>query len=157
MLVGIALMLMVFDSYRKLKSRDALKSRWFILGLVFATVFAVQVSQQTCSFNVAVVFQQWWVEHPVSYITQFIYQIAYQVVYVLPLAVLLMIHLVIGRHEQMTPFQRRLAFIACLMLMSIGMLLLVYPQGLANVLLSVVVSLVSTVVGWFLSNRYRDE
>ena len=157
MLVGIALLLTVLNTYRKMKSQVALHPSPLVFAVVVFTVFAIQIYQQTCVFNAAFILEQWWVDHPLSPAKHMFYQVIYQVFYVLPLAILLLFFLVFGRHRRLTSFQQALAIAGSLILLSIGLILVVYPQLLANLLLSMAVLPASIFVGWLINNRSRDE
>jgi glutaredoxin len=153
-LVGAVLLLAALSMYRKSKDPVVLKPGLVIFPVIFFTVCAVYVAQQTCVFNSAVILEQWWAEHTISPIKQLFYQLLYQVFYLLPLVILLLFFLVFGRFRRLRTYQQMLINAGILVLVSIGIILLVYPSLLANLVVSNVVLFASIVVGWLIK-RYR--
>lgn len=151
--VAILLFFVMFGMYRKMTSRVLLKpGPLFFSGVIF-TVIAMQIAQQTCTFNVAMVFEQWWTEHTITLATHRLYLIVYQFFYVLPLVFMLLFFLIFGQYQRICSFQQKLTPAAYLVLMSIGVILLVYPYLLANLLISIVVPLVSVIGGWLIARQ----
>ena len=147
--VAILLFLVGLNRYRNKMSKPGP----LIFAVVIFSVFAIQIAQQTCLFNVAMVFEQWWEEHAISPATHVFYLIVYQFFYILPLVIILLFFLIFGRYQRICSFQQRLTFAAYLVLMSIGVILLVYPHLLANVMVSIAVPFASVFVGWFITRR----
>ena len=145
--VGIGLFLVVLNMYRKTRFRMIVKPSAAVFGLAILTVFAIHVAQQTCVFNVSMILEQWWAEHPPLPAMQLLYQIIYQFFYVVPLVLLLLLCLIVGRRQWIGAHQQSLTMAAYLLLMSIGVILLVYPQLLANMLLSITLPLVAIIGG----------
>ncbi len=156
MIIGLLLLFFMWSTYLKMMSHVVLKPGLLVFSVIILTAFAIQISQQTCVFNVALVLEQWWTDHVLSPEKHVFYQVIYQVFYILPLAFLLLFYLKFGRHQRMTAHHQTLNIAAYFMLMSISVILLVYPQWLANILVSIAVPVASIVVGWLIKN-YRSR
>ena len=155
-LTGILLLLSAFNHFRKMMSRVSTKPGILVFVVLILTVFAVQTYQQTCIFNVGLVLEQWLAEQTLSPVRYHLYHVIYQLIYLLPLAFLLIFTLIYGRHQRMVGYQKMLKIAACLILLSIGTILIVYPQVLSSLWISFVVLLVSICVGWVVGRFVRE-
>ena len=152
-LVGILLLFYALKDSRKLVARSVWKPDAFIFAVIIFTVFAVYVCQQTCLLNMALVFQQWLTEQTITPTKRIFYEAYYLFFYLLPMALILLFYFCVGRHQRLTKFQRTLQIASCLILMTLGLLLVVYPPLLADLLVSSIVLFVSIVIGWLLVRR----
>lgn len=149
-LIGLLLLLFTFRYFRKSQSRETIKPNLLAFIVVILTVIAVQTYQQTCVFNAALLFERWIREQSLAPLKQCLYMIAYQVLYLIPYVVLILIWRIVARKQRWVSWQNMFNKAACLILVCIGALLVVYPSLLANLSVSFLVLFASLVIGWFL-------
>jgi DMSO reductase anchor subunit len=70
---------------------------------------------------------------------------------------LVLVVLFLGRHRRFARFHKRLIIIARLILLSIGIILLVYPLLLANLWASILVLFGSVLMGSLLERIYEQD
>ena len=154
-LVGFLLLFFSWKDNRKMTSGVVMTPTILVYVTIIFTVIALQTYQQLCKFNVALIFEQWLTEQTFSPARQLFFQAIYQVVYLLPLSLILLLFLIFGRQQRATSYQDMLKISAKLILVSIGILLVVYPSLIANLSISIVVLLVSIGVGLYF--RYKKS
>lgn len=144
-----ALILFVAFQYAKAKWSSGVQRSvlWFLPVLVLS-VITVYARQQVCAFSVGAVFQQWIQTQPLTQAAYYFYQFTYLCFYLLPLTLLLGFYLAFGVHPR-----RILPVSGCLMLMITGLVMLIYPDGLASSGLSAIVLIVSLFLGWYYVSR----
>jgi len=152
-IVGFVLLLYSLSCGRKIWRGIEIKHAPHIYILIILTAITVQIYQQTCGLNLALVFEQWLAEQAVSVSRNALYQLIYQIFYALPLLLLLAFYLLFGQYRRISRFENALKVSATLILLVIGVLLAVYPQFLANLLLSSIVLLGSLFFGWLFIKR----
>lgn len=151
-LIGIALFLTALNVYQRRGHQEKTKIASFLMIVIF-TVFAVQIYQQTCLFNVSLVLEQWLTEQAFSPAKRLMYQIIYQIFYLLPLFILLVLYLIFGHYPKKPRYHQALKIAGSFILMAIGFLLVIYPRFLANLILSLVILLTAIMGGWFIISR----
>jgi hypothetical protein len=156
-LVGVLLIFFIGKDYRnKGGGRERRPSVFSYAASVFAA-FMVQTYQETCSLNFSIIFEQWLTEQNLSLIWRSMYQLCYQIIYSLPMMALVLVVLFLGRHRRFARFHKRLIIIARLILLSIGIILLVYPLLLANLWASILVLFGSVLMGSLLERIYEQD
>lgn len=149
-LVGLSLLFMVFKNLRK-KDRNHTR-----IAVVILAAALVQLYQQTCEFNLSLVFEQWLIEQTSSHLKQAVYLFLYQIFYILPFGLVTGLYFILNRFPWMTRAQVVLKFAAYLILISIGIILLIYPQLLAHLWVSIIVLLGSIIIGWVVERYYEQ-
>lgn len=150
---GVLLLFSVFRDYQKTR----MQADTTIIPWVVATIFlviGVHIYQQTCEFNLALVFAQWLTEQSISPGTRIVYQMMYQFFYLLPFVALLLFFLIAGRSGWMRRYHQWFKTVAYLILASIGIILLAFPTLLSNLWVSAIVLFGSIGVGW-VRGRYE--
>ena len=147
-LAGISLLIAVFRVYRKAAGYETSYACSWIFPVIMLLVFTLHIYQQTCAFNLALVFDQWLIEQPIAPITRHFYLIIYQIFYLLPLVSLLLLFLFTVRSDKFRRYQSTLNASAYLILSCIGIILLAYPAWLANSWISTIVFFGSIGAGW---------
>ena len=159
MLVGVILFFAVASTYRQKQTQWlSLRDGPVYFLLIIATVFAVQAYQQTCVFNIAPALEQWLAEQSFSSTKHLAYILMYQLIYLLPLAVFLLCYLLYKRKKHIALHQPLWKHTASLILISIGLILVFYPRGLASLTASIAVIVIAFLGGWMLTKReMRDN
>ncbi|CAM3036455.1 hypothetical protein [Legionella worsleiensis] len=124
--------------------------------LTFLLALMLQSYQQTCVMNWSYIFGQWLSNQQLSTTQSILYQLAYQTVYLLLLFVSLVLYMFLTQTKYWIGFKTKLNTIGLLYLMAIGLLLIIYPLALANLLFSLFILIALFVCGWFLS-KYREQ
>lgn len=150
---GALLLLFVVREYQKLRLLVVSKPDLFGFAVIFFSVVAIYACQQTCLLNMALVFEQWLTEQTISPSRHFFYQCYYLCFYLLPMALILLFYFYAGHHERLSRFRRMLQVASCLILMTMGLLLMVYPILFANLLVSSVILFTSVLLGWIFVRR----
>jgi len=148
-LVGLLLVLYVLRDFRKILSDVVITPDKYVYAVIFFTVFAVQIRQQTCLLNMGMVFEQWLVEQTVSSTRQFLYELYYQAFYLLPLVVFLSVYFLMSRYLRLASLHRMLQMAACFIFLMIGVLLVAYSPFMASLAVSMIVLLAALLMGWF--------
>ena len=146
--VGLLLVFSMFRYWRKKGVSNTCMPTVFGFSLVILTVIVVQIYQQTCLFNVSLVIEQWLAEQAISHEKRVFYQMLYQLFYAVPFTLLLLFYWLFGRSKRITPYPKMFSTAACLMLMSIGVILVFYPALLASPWASIFVLIAALVIGW---------
>lgn len=153
-LVGLLLFFGVASTIRyKLIPRFTMSAGPLFFSLIIMTVFAVQIYQQTCVFNVALILEQWLAEQSYSPAKHLVYILMYQFIYLLPLAIFLVWYLLRKNKKRIGSDRTTLKDAACFILMSIGAILVIYPFGLASLATSIAVLMMALLGGWMLAKR----
>ncbi len=149
--VGVLLLLATVNTYREKQSSATFTNGFLMIPIVCFTVIAVQTAQQTCTFNMALIYEQWMEEQTFSSVLKETYIILYQLFYLLPLVIVLLLFLWSKRFKRVIACQRMLQIAGYAILLTIGLLLIIYPKWLANVFVSAAVLILSLVIGRRLS------
>lgn len=149
-LIGLGLIAYVFKIYSK-KTED--HPNIFILILVGLTALVIEAYQQMCMPNFSLIFTQWLDLQPISALRREAYLFLYNLFYLLPLVLFtgLLIYCRVGR--KLESIKLFLIFTAWCLLLIIGVLLVVYPKGLADFFISVAVLFVSLIAAWLSVRR----
>jgi hypothetical protein len=153
LIVGILLSLSIMRDFQSPRKGPVLRPGAFIFGVIMATILAVQIGQQTCQFNISFIFEQWLINQSLSEGRHFAYQLYYLMVYLLPLMLVLLFYLLLGQSPRIVASQKMLQKAAYVMLISLAILLVVYPAWLGDLTVSIVVFFLSLVIGWFLTRN----
>ena len=159
MLVGVILFFAVASTYRQKRMQwlNLYDGPLYFL-LITLTVFAVQIDQQTCVFNISSALEQWLAEQSLSSSKHLAYIFIYQFIYLFPQAVCLVCYLLYKRKKHIVTHRPLFKHAACLILMSIGLILIFYPSGLANIAASIAIIVIAFLGGWMLTKReMRDN
>ncbi|KTD30716.1 hypothetical protein Lmor_2823 [Legionella moravica] len=149
-LTGLFTFYLAGQYYRKRSS-----AHLFFL-LTFLLAFMIQSYQQTCIMNWSYIFGQWLYNQQLNNAQLIAYQLAYQGIYLLFLFITLVFYILLIRMEFLAKFRNQLKTIGLLYIMAIGLMLIIYPLALANLVLSLITVLVLFVCGWILS-RFRGQ
>ena len=128
----------------------------FVLFVLCCTVVFVYVHQETCFFNMALVWNQWLMEQAFSPLLRYVYQMLYQIVYLLPLSLWLLIYLKGIPRYRKASFWQVLTIVSRVILVSIAIILLVFPSGLANAWLSFGVLVGGIIMGCGMRAWHRE-
>ncbi|MCP0914330.1 MULTISPECIES: thioredoxin domain-containing protein [Legionella] len=145
-LAGILLWIFILRYWWRHKLKEV-KPNVGIYGLVILTALSVQVFQQTCALNIALIFEQWLAKQVLTPAKFFAYHVLYQIIYTLPLLVFLLFYLLLGRYRRFTRYEKILQISACFILATIGAILIIYPKLLASFTLSVGVIIAAFLFG----------
>ena len=149
--VGLLLLFSLLSMYRKRLPATHLNSTPWVYVIVVLVVLVISVLQKTASgFNLSFVFEQWLLEQSLSQQGMLTYQLAYQLIYLLPMILLLFICMLMSNRAGYVRFQLALKQAGCLILLSMGILFVGYPQGLGDFFLSCAIFLISVGLAFFL-------
>ncbi|MBA2655643.1 MAG: hypothetical protein H0U70_01500 [Tatlockia sp.] len=144
-LIGLGLIAYVLSVYSKGRNIHP----GFTLPLLAAsTALIIEAYQQTCMPNIALIFTHWLDYHQISAIPRMFYIFCYHLIYILPLALFMAFVIYCRVQNKAEKFNTLfLCFSWCLLLI-IGLLFIIYPQGLANLPLSLVALFVALAAAW---------
>ena len=142
-LSGAALIAYVVQYYNAQWRSGRQRSMFWIVPVLLFGIATVYSYQQTCDFSVGALFQQWLQTQTLTSEAYYLSQLTYLAFYLLPLVLLLVFYLVFNVHPR-----KILPVAACLMLATMGVLLLAYPSGLSSLAISCVVSIAAFFVAW---------
>jgi len=126
---------------------SGMKSIFLMDMVVFFTTMSLEVYQQACGFQGAIIYNQWLIERHFSLGNQLIYKGIYQVIYLIPLVFLWVSFLWFSRTKSGITKQGLLYTAGQVILCSIGVLLVLYPAALSNLLSSIIVLLIALGIG----------
>lgn len=121
------------------------------LLVVFLVAFFTLVYQQTCLMNWSYIFEQWLSNQNLPAKQRGLYQFVYQCVYLMPIILTLILYSRVSNFKLFSKLKLRLHTIGILLIMAIGLFLIIYPFALANLAVSLLVVILLTICGWFLS------
>ncbi|AHE67656.1 hypothetical protein [Legionella oakridgensis] len=156
-IVGFLLLLYIVYFYRKLRFNDETRPARLHYVSVFLTAILVQIYQQTCALNVALIFEQWLSSQTLTMAGRLFYYLVYHLFYALPLVLFLAFYIFLSRSGRLASLYHKLSVAACLILLMIAGLLVIYPTLLASLSLSSMVLVISLLGGWIivrLQQRY---
>lgn len=143
LLTGFVLIAYVVQYYRVQWRSGLQRSALWTIPVILLGVATAYSYQQTCNFSVGALFQQWLNTQTMTPSAYAFCQLTYLVFYLLPLGCLFVFYLIFNVHPR-----RLLPVIGCLMLAAVGVLLLVYPEGLSSFNLSCVALFAVLFVAW---------
>jgi len=155
MVIGVLLLVYVSPFYQKWLVSKRLKSTKQTLIMGAVTLAMVYFYQQTCSLNVAMIFEHWLIEQTNSNAVYWLYALCYQICYLLPLILVLLVFYFFDRHPRLMRYHQMSRIFARLILLSIGVLLMVNPAALANVIVFYGVCFSSALVTWIILRRQK--
>lgn len=144
-LIGLSLIAYVYIIYAKGAN---IRPGLAIPILVGLTALIVEAYQQTCLPNFALIFTQWLDLQPISLLHRTFYVIIYNLIYIIPLALILTLIIYYRIYKKMEKFRPLLVCLAWCLLLVIGLIAIIYPQGFSNLLLSIAALLVSLIAAW---------
>jgi hypothetical protein len=149
--VGLLLILSLISMYRRRLAVMHLNSKPWVYIIVNLVVLVISVYQKTTDgFNLSFVFEQWLLEQSLSQQVILTYQLAYQLIYLLPMILLFFAYMLISNRDGCDRYQRVLKQAGCLILLSMGILFVGYPQGLGDFFLSCAIFLSAIGLAFFL-------
>jgi glutaredoxin len=119
------------------------ENNYAFITLVALTAFTVQAYMQTCTPNLALIFEQWLSSQSLTQGKIAVFEIIYQSIYLLPLFLLLLIVSIWRRSSRMMKYENIITRYARLLLIFVALLLIVYPLGLSIFWLSAVLAFAS--------------
>ena len=153
-LVGLFTLYLVSQLYKKRTTSNL----FFLLSLLLGIVLLSY--QQTCVMNWSLIFEQWLYNQHLSRQNAALYEFSYQLIYLLPLLLTLIIYVLLVRLKRLEKFKDKINSIGLLYLLVIGLLLIIYPFALSQLLISVLVFLCVFIASLFLkwnNSRSKDE
>jgi glutaredoxin len=144
-LIGLGLIAYVYIIYSK---GSNIRTGLAIPILVGITALIIEAYQQTCLPNFALVFTQWLDLQQISLLHRKFYVIIYNLIYILPLTLILALIIYYRAYKKMERSKPLLVCLAWCLLLVIGLIAIIYPQGFSNLLLSVAALLVSLIAAW---------
>ncbi|MBA2711894.1 MAG: hypothetical protein H0U57_15055 [Tatlockia sp.] len=152
-LLGFGLIAYVFIVY----SKGLLVRPGFLLPvLIGATALLVMSYQQTCLPNFPLIFRQWLDLNQFSSFEKRLYVLLYNLIYILPLLIIMVLIIYSRIYEKLAKSRLLLVYLAWCLLLVIGLIAIIHPQGFANLLLSIAALIFSLVAAWVMvkkSNR----
>lgn len=141
MTIPAAVMLMTY--LVRQRGDNPLSSYWMtpLMLLVIPTVYAYQ---QTCEFNIGILFQQWLQMQTMTSAAYYFCELTYLFFYLIPLCVVWLFYLIFNVHPR-----QHLPIAANLIFVSIAVLLLAYPSALASRAISAIVFISALFVSWY--------
>lgn len=128
----------------------------YVFLLLVLMAIMIGAYQQLCLMNWAYIFEQWLNNQHFSNAQIGIYQLVYQLLYLAPLIFTMLVYVLLIQAKFFARFSERLKTIGLLYIFAIGLLLLVYPYALSNLILSLFVLFTLFISGWILS-RYKNN
>lgn len=129
----------------------------FLIPLTSFLTLGIYPFQQTCSTNMALVFEGWLERQILSPGQNAIYYLAYQVIYLMPLLLSLIVFIFIFSKFKMTTFKPVALLASLMILIVVSILLMFQPIVLNNMLASYALLLASMVVGWVMYQLRKDR
>ncbi|MFI4917993.1 MAG: hypothetical protein ACHP65_00395 [Legionellales bacterium] len=126
---------------------------WFLLSFLLA--FVIQCYQQTCLTNWSYIFQQWLYDQSLSKGQIALYELIYQGLYVLTLVLTLIAYTLLIKAKRCLRFKERLNTFGILTLMTVALILIIYPLGLSYFVLSCCILVLLVISVWFLNRWHR--
>lgn len=142
-LVGLGLIAYAYIIYCK---GSNIRPGLALSGLIGSTALIVMSYQQTCLPNFALVFSQWLDLQPFSFLHRGFLILLYNLLYLLPLTLILLLIIYFRIYKRIEKSRRLLVCFAWCLLMVIGLIAIIYPQGFSNFLLSLAALVVSLIV-----------
>ncbi|KTC66094.1 hypothetical protein Lade_0752 [Legionella adelaidensis] len=149
-ILGVIL-LSFFSFYLRKRSNEIVKgTRPIIPFLILLTVPFLMIYQQTCEFNVALIFEQWLTSKGIKSTQLFWYYFFYQLIYIFPLLLVLIIHLLLSHYFQMTKHLKLQKFSGAVFLSLLGLIFIIWPYILNNVFASLFAFFIAIALAWIL-------
>lgn len=145
--VGLLSYLLLYRSERFSSKRSLLT----VVSLMsaFLTGLTVQTYQQMHIANFSLIFQQWVVAQGVMPFTQYLYELAYQLVYLLAIGLMsLLMTVIFKNYGKWFIHQKIVSEFGWVYLIIIGLVLVVYPYLLANVLFAFLIFTLALALSW---------
>lgn len=146
-LTGLFAVLGILFYYKKKEQHSLLFLMLFFLILI------VQWYQQTCIMNWSYMFQQWLDNLSINPEVYNLFQTIYQVMYLVPLMIITLIYIFIIRTKKLISFKPLLKGISWIFLTALSLHLLLYPKALSYSDWSIIISIVSIVLGCFMNSK----
>lgn len=152
LVTGILLLLMVFRELQSKKTKLQHQPHALIYFVAMVAIFSIQM-QQGCPFNINFVFEQWLIQQSFTNYVRGLYQFFYMLIYLLPLALVILFYWFFGRSNRILSWQPCLQNTAYLLLSTIGLLLIMQPPLLGNLMTSIIVFILAIGVGKYLTGK----
>jgi hypothetical protein len=127
-------------------------------NLFLVTAFCLSVIvflyQQTCTMNWSFIFEQWLQNQPILHVQAIIYRLIYQCIYIAPLLLGLAFYLVISQTKRVKPYKVRLEVMGGVWIGLIGVVLIINPFALANLVLSAIIAVSALILSVVLYTFY---
>ncbi len=143
--IGLGLLAFIFKSFWQDLNQ---KMVYPFVILTELTALILQAYQQTCTPNFALIFEQWLLSQQFSVVKQQICRVIYQGIYVIPLLLMLLIIVSLVKQKRLLRHRSLLTQFSWINLTVIAVLLIAYPQYLANMGISLLVFVFSLIVAW---------
>lgn len=126
-------------------------------GLVACSVAFVYLHQQTCAFNVGLLFEEWIAKQDFGLLNLVLLYVGYQLIYLSPLAAFLAVYLWLqSRFNNFRPGMTQ--FVAARSILCVvGVALMVYPAMLANLTASYLCLIIAFGFGWLIRKRSSSD
>lgn len=142
-LIGLFVLYLAGRAYKKQATNGAL----FLLAFLLA--FAVQVYQQTCVMNWSYLFEQWLNNQSVTSLQRATYEVFYQLVYLAPLILFLIAYIAAMKRDKFNAYLRIIQSLSSFVLLFVALILIVYPQGLSSLSLSLLLTATLPLYAWY--------
>ncbi|MDH5769025.1 MAG: hypothetical protein OEZ31_08725, partial [Nitrospirota bacterium] len=148
----------LFDKMRKLMKSTSLPS--ILIGTVVLAV-AANTYELLCTAGFPMVFTRILTLNDLSTLSYYLYLILYNVIYVIPLSVIVLIFTITLGKKKLTEWQGRiLKLISGTMMLALGVVLILNPALLNNILVSIIllsVALAVSAIVAFLNRKTRNS
>lgn len=133
--------------------KQVAKPKPSLLILIPLVVFAVYTYQQTCIFNAPLVLEQWLDEQSLVPTNYLFYQISYQVFYLLPFGLFLLLYVFLAKKEFLKRYEYPLKKAGYFIGSSMSIILMVYPDLLSSLAVSIIILFMALVFGWLFTKQ----
>lgn len=154
--VGLLLLLYVFENRLQPAPRPLFRSLYFFFGLALAAGVLIQSYQQNCAPNFALIFQQWLIVQPLSSGQQMVYVLIYYLVYFFSLSLLVLLIMGLLKQKWADKHQAYFRDTALIILALVGVILLAYPSLLAKLFVSFVLITGAFLGAWIIKKLKID-
>lgn len=151
---GIVGLLMLYFARHYFKTNKSPKGL-FILS--FLVAIAIQSYQQTCLMNWSYLFEQWLHNQAVTKTQSGLYALVYQMLYLLPLSITLIAYSILIQRDRFVHLKARLNALGLFIMITIGLLLIIYPYLLSNFILSLVIMIGLVLYLWIKRDLKKNE
>jgi glutaredoxin len=138
------------DGYISLRQRKTLPL------LIIITVPCVLIFQQTCGYNLSIVFAEWLARQNFSGNKKLWMNVSYQFIYILPFLLILILDLYFYSNTYRRKFKFH-AYAGALILWLMGLVLAIWPTSTSSLFISLVVLVVSLCIGKLIAKQYERE
>ncbi|WP_131793434.1 hypothetical protein [Legionella brunensis] len=148
-LIGLALLAYVLGYFKILND----KKPYAFLTLVGLSALGLQAYTQTCTPNLALIFEQWLLAQQFSPLKIRILEVTYQVLYLVFMLLFVLIIIFVSKLARFAKYRTISTKIATIFLCIVALFFILYPQGLAKLWISFLSFIVSIIIAFLVRKR----